>query len=321
MKTNSHIYEGSIRHRRFVEHNREFKYRIFMMYVDLAEIESAFNNYWLWSTKGPNVAWMRRADYLDGQPRPLSDSVRSVVQDQLGVTPDGPIRLLTNFRYFGFGINPISLYYCFNKNEQLEFVVAEVTNTPWGEKQTYVLDGRSSPGKIVEAVSPKLLHVSPFLEMEYEYRFQVGQPDENLSVHIANHRILNERAIEDMGDDHAVDRSCGVAAGSQAEFDATLVMKRQPLSSRNLARVLCRYPLVTAQVFGKIHWQAFQLWIKGVAVKKHPKHLQQTDSGTSSESNSSNQQDSGNRIPPQPTESKPSRAQPANSMERHETNS
>ena len=305
MKINSCIYEGTIRHRRFVENKREFQYRVFLMYVDLGEVDSVFNDYWLWSTKGPNVAWMRRADYLDGQSTSLADSVRSVVHDQLGVTPEGPIRLLTNFRYLGFGINPISLYYCFNDAEQLEFVVAEVTNTPWGEKQAYVLDGRGMQGRNLDAATRKLMHVSPFLDMEYEYRFQIRRPDEDLSVHIANHRLTGELAVEKNDYACVVDQSSDFSAGDQAEFDATLLLKRRQISSRNLAGVLCRYPMLTAQVFGKIHWQAFRLWMKGVAFKKHPKHRPKSDNDASSSSRSSD------------TMSSPTQVE--KSMERHET--
>ena len=123
--------------------NHVFRNRLFLMYVDLEELQTLFHRRWLWSTNRLNLAWFRRGDHLGPARQPLVDSVRDLVVARTGHRPAGPIRLLTHFRYFGFAMNPISLYYCFNANEQVEVVVAEVTNTPWGEQHSYVLDVRN----------------------------------------------------------------------------------------------------------------------------------------------------------------------------------
>ena len=146
MSIKSCIYEGEVRHRRFAPVNHEFRNRLFLMYVDLDELPTLFRRRWLWSANRPNLAWFRRGDHLGPADQPLADSVRDLVAARTGQRPAGPIRLLTHFRYFGFAMNPISLYYCFDADEQIESVVAEVTNTPWGEQHCYVLDVRTQQG-------------------------------------------------------------------------------------------------------------------------------------------------------------------------------
>ena len=143
MSIKSCIYEGEVRHRRFSPVRHEFRNRLFLMYVDLEELPTLFRHRLLWSTGRPNVASFRRGDHLGPADQPLADAVRELVTVRTGHRPTGAIRLLTHFRYFGFAMNPISLYYCFGDEEQVEAVVAEVTNTPWGEQHCYVLDVRN----------------------------------------------------------------------------------------------------------------------------------------------------------------------------------
>jgi len=226
------------------------------MYIDLAELDHIFAGRWLWSASRPAIAWFRRADHF-GDPRvPLDQAVRDLVASETGVRPMGPIRLLTHLRYFGYCMNPVSFFYCWDAADAaLEFVVAEVHNTPWGERHCYVLDhrSRSDDGPQHTTQFKKGFHVSPFMPMDLEYRWRLSPPDNTVNVHMQN--LEHGRLL----------------------FQATLSMIRQPVNRRTLARALTRYPFMTGRVIGGIYWQAFQLWRKRIPFYSHPKHLQDNE--------------------------------------------
>lgn len=232
--THSAIYEGAIRHRRFAVRPREFRHRIAMAYVDLDELPRLLGGRLV--APRPGLVRFRRRDYL-GDPRvPLDAAVRELVAQRTGSEPQGPIRLLTHLRTFGHCFNPVSFYYCFDAEERLETVVAEVTNTPWGERHAYVLG----------ADADKALHVSPFMGMDQRYSWRAPAPRATLSVHIES----RERG--------------------RTVFDATLGLRRSALGSASLARVTARYPVATLRMLALIYGHALALWLRRVPVHPHP---------------------------------------------------
>jgi hypothetical protein len=249
----SALYTGRLRHRRFAPRAHAFSYRLFMVYVDLAELKDVFRGRWLWSARRPAIAWLRRADYLGDPAVSLDRAVRDRVEAHAGVRPDGPIRMLTHLRYFGFNINPVTFYYCYDRDDtRIETIVAEVTNTPWNERHAYVLTQRMNvaPGAARRYRFRKDFHVSPFMAMDFDYDWRFGAPGDRITVHMENRQ-----------DDHKV-------------FDATLALARREITGATLARTLIAFPCMTAVVAVGIYWQALRLWLKRIPFHSHPaKHL------------------------------------------------
>ena len=222
------LYEGTIRHRRAAP-RREFRHRLALLYLDLEELPGVLGGRLV--RRRPGTLRFRRRDYLGDPAVPLADAVRDLVEARTGARPHGPIRLLTQLRSYGVGFNPVSFYYCLD-GDRVAAVVAEVTNTPWGERHAYVITGR-------EAEMTKALHVSPFLGMDHRYRVRLTAPGQTLSVHIETDR---------------------------REFDATLKLERRPLTRARARRVV----LSAARTLMLIYGHALGLALARTPVFPHP---------------------------------------------------
>lgn len=252
----SAIYTGWVRHRRLTPQPHAFRYRLYMMYLDLAELDRVFAHRWFWSVRRPALAWFRRADYLGDTNVPLEQAVRDRVEQETGARPRGPIRMLTHLRYFGYCFNPVTFYYCFDEADtRVDTVVAEITNTPWNERHAYVLHDAHRDSATQRYRFAKRFHVSPFLEMAMDYDWRFGAPGAALAVHMIN-------------------RKNGATA-----FDATLRLRRREITGVALASVLLRFPLMTAKVVVAIYWQALKLWVKRTPFYAHPAKADQHPGG------------------------------------------
>ena len=245
----SAIFEGSVKHRRLNPVGHTFKYQLFMMYLDLGELDSVFSGRWFWSVKRRALARFRRKDHFGDAGKPLDECARDEIEEKTGTRPDGPIRLLTNLSYFGYCFNPVSFFYCFDRNdEHLEYIIAEVNNTPWGERTLYVLSAPklARSKRHMEFTPEKVMHVSPFMQMDVDYRWKFSTPGESLTVFMENTREGNKI------------------------FDAGLLLHRTEIDGLSLARILTFHPFMTFKVILAIHWQALRLWLKGTPVIDHP---------------------------------------------------
>ncbi len=223
--THSAIYTGTVFHRRRTARTHAFEYGLTMHYLDLDEAEGLVGRRF------------RRADYFGDPNVNLADAIRTHVWNEASIYLDGPVRLLTQLRSFGHSFNPVSLYYCFDRDEQLAAIVAEVTNTPWGERHAYVLTPNEA-GEFAGSFA-KQLHVSPFFGMNQAYDWWATTPLERLQVRFAN--------IEE----------------GERVFDASLVLMRRPFRARaGLGSTL--------RTLALIYGHAVALRVKGVRFVPHP---------------------------------------------------
>jgi DUF1365 family protein len=248
-----------VRHRRMGTPSDEFHYPLFMAFIDLDELPELFDGRLLWSARRPALAWFRRSDYLGDPEMPLRDAVSELVSERTGIALDGPIRLLTHLRYFGHCFNPVSFYYCYDDaGEHVRAVVADVTNTPWGERHAYVMpvvdptDHGST--NVLHGQFAKALHVSPLMGMNHTYDWRLSEPSERLSVQ-----------IESLGDD------------GKRVFDATLSLCRSELTARSLRRALVRYPALTMRLTARIYTHALRLRLRGASYHPHPERPPKDD--------------------------------------------
>ena len=144
----SAIYRGSVFHSRKKPFDHEFKYSLYMAYVNLKEINNILPNSFLWGINKKALISFNRRDYLERPEKKLIDAAKNLVFERIGKKIKGPIYLLAHLRTFGHCFNPVSFYYCFDKSEKnIDAIIAEVTNTPWKQRYCYVLDCQNSEKK------------------------------------------------------------------------------------------------------------------------------------------------------------------------------
>jgi len=249
----SALYIGHVEHRRHAPRRHRFRSKVRYLYLDLDELEEPdggpFRRRWFWSVGRRNVASVRREDYL-GDPRvPLAEAVRARAQEALGAAPGGPVRVLTLPRQFGYCFNPVSFYYLFEPDgTTLGAIVAEITNTPWGERHAYILGSKDAvPTKyLLEWRFTKDFHVSPFFGLDHSLVWRFGAPGGELVVEMENH------------------------TGGAHVFDVRLALRRRAITGGTLAGFLTLAPFASLTTQLAIHWQALRLWLKRIPVFTHP---------------------------------------------------
>jgi len=238
----SALYHGIVTHSRFTPRQHKLKYRIFSLLLDLATLDEEAAGLRLFSRNRFNLFSFHDRDYGDGSGSPLlwaQAQMRAAGLDPV----NSRIMLLTMPRIFGYGFNPISVYFCHGADGALRAILYEVKNT-FGQRHSYFIP--VSGGGIVRQSCNKVFYVSPFMDMDLTYDFTVQPPDKTLRLLI-------------------------LASNAQGPMlAASLTGRRAPFTDATLLRAAWAYPLLTLKVMAGIHWEAAKLWLKGMRLRPRP---------------------------------------------------
>jgi DUF1365 family protein len=228
------------------------------------------------------------------RPYRLLDQARDFVEGMTKntVVPKGPVKLLAHLTYFGYCFNPISIFYFLREQQRdtkgedsstnhpsetpssatkpttpppqstthqsmIESIIVEVSNTPWIEQHSYMIDEstdgatvkRNCDGKgSLQASWNKAFHVSPFMEMDYRYDFTFSEPRDIMWV---KSKMLK-------------------LSTGEVWFTASFELEKIPFTPLNLLYVLVFYPLQTRMIQVLIHYEAVKLFWKGIPTFEHP---------------------------------------------------
>ncbi len=256
MNLRSTLYAGIVTHRRVRPRPHRLRYRVFWMLFDIDEIGRLPQNLRLFSHNRFNALSFFDADHGDGSGRLLRDQVEGHLR-AAGLEPDGgAMRLFCMPRIFGYGFNPLSVYFCYQRDGSLAALLYEVHNT-FRERHAYLIPverdagpkgvaGAPGPGAVIEQHCRKGFYVSPFMDMDMNYTFRVAVPDQRIMVAIR------------------------AADGDGLLLAAALTGERIALTDGALLRALATHPLLTLKVVGAIHWHALRLLLKGLKLRPRP---------------------------------------------------
>jgi DUF1365 family protein len=238
----SGLYPGVVTHTRLKPRRHALRYAVFMLLLDLDELEALDRGLNLFSFKRFNLIGFDPARHGDGSATPLKAQVEAQLA-AAGIAHGGPVRLLAMPRILGLGFNPLTVYFCHRADGALSAILYEVNNT-FGERHSYLIPADDAP--IVKQACEKGFYVSPFMDMALSYAFRVRPPAEQVQV------------LVDVDDAEGRVLATGFAA------------TRQDLSDRNLLRAWLTHPWMTLGVVSAIHWEALFIFLKGEKIRTRP---------------------------------------------------
>ncbi|GLU52283.1 DUF1365 domain-containing protein [Dyadobacter frigoris] len=247
---NSCMYRASVMHHRILPKKHQFKYDIFMFYLDLAELDVITAKFKWLSYNRFNLFNFRDNDHMQ-LPREKPDKSKSTREHitrflsengvEIGI---GKIMLLTNLCTLGYQFNPVCFYFCFDENDNPVCSVAEICNT-YKEIKLYFMGAETFNKDHFHLYTFKKFYVSPFTELDNYFDFNLKIPQENLNIAVNDHNELGKLF-----------------------FLSKLFGKREELTDRNMIRYFFSIPLITIKITFLIHWQAFKLWSKKIKYYK-----------------------------------------------------
>jgi DUF1365 family protein len=239
------LYFGTVLHQRVRPKRHRLSYGVFSLYLDLDELERLASSLRLFSRDRFNLFSFYSADHGGSPAEPLRRWVEQTLAQAGLDLARGAIRLLCYPRVFGYVFNPLSVFYCFDRDDTLRALIYEVNNT-FGERHTYLIPVEHTEAGAIRQACDKQFYVSPFMPVAGRYDFKVEPPGETLGL------VIN------YGDDAGL------------LLHASFRGRRMPLDDRGLLRAAIRYPLMTFKVIAGIHWEAAKLWRKRVPLIDRP---------------------------------------------------
>jgi DUF1365 family protein len=241
---NSALYKGKVRHRRFLPRSHNFKYNLYLNWIDLDEVDKIFKYFpFLSSGKWPSLIKFNRRKYMAPHNEDLQKVVKDKMETQLGFRPEGKVFILTTLQYLGLCFNPVSFYFACDKDGTPQAVASEINNTPWNQRHTYCFDLRNQKSHEFS----KDFHISPFMPMDIEYKWRFSRPGKSLSIHMQNFQK------------------------GELLFDVTLKLQRKDYSLGRMFKCALIYPLLPFKFVSGIYYHAFRLWLKKIPFYPHPK--------------------------------------------------
>jgi len=238
----SSIYSGIITHKRFKPKKHFFSYKTFSLLINLKEVDNIAKKISFFSYNKFNILSFYNLDHGPRNGKSLTTWVKKTLSGSKINIDNGTIKLLCFPRFFGYVFNPLSIFYCYDRNLKLKAVLYEVKNT-FNEQHIYVF--RSTPSsKVIFHKCSKKFYVSPFIKMKTFYNFRLSKPGSSLDVLI-----------------------------KQTDAQGALLIahqtgKRIKLNSKNLFYQFLKHPLMSFKVIMAIHFEAFRLWTKGIKLVK-----------------------------------------------------
>ena len=237
------LYTGRVTHARITPRRHKLAYRIFMLRLNLDD--PAGQGTRLFSLNRFNLFGLFERDHGDGSATPLRDQVAAKL-DQAGLgAAAAHIEMLVMPRILGRAFNPLTVYFCRDRTGRLAAILYEVNNT-FGERHNYMIAAGAAAEPSVRQTAPKRFHVSPFMEMDLDYRFDVTPPGEDVAI-----RIL-------------------VSKAGAPVLTAAFTGKGQPMTDAALLRAWLTHPWQTLGVMAAIHWEAAKILLKGIGLRPKP---------------------------------------------------
>lgn len=251
------LYVGTVMHRRLRPKPHRFAYRAFWLALDLDRLESTADRLKLFSLGRFNLFGFDVRDHADGRSGPLRPKVEALVA-KAGFDAAGAMTLLAMPRVLGHVFNPLSVYLCRDRAGRPSAIVWEVSNT-FGERHSYVIGVAAGETHAIRQSCPKLLHVSPFIDMDVRYTFRIVAAADRLTIGIADHD------------------------GAGVLLAAALTAERRDLTDAALWSLFVRMPFMTLKTVAAIHWEALRLWLKSARFRRTPAgHVKPVDAYSSS---------------------------------------